>query len=66
VVNNYLRDIKVKDVKEYEKELYFELTSYHQDILSAISQGESLKDTLKEKLDQALQKFTEKFIQSRS
>ena len=64
MVNNYLRDIKVKDVKEYEKELYLNLHPIIR-IFFLQFRGES-KGYIKRKLDQALQKFTEKFIQSRS
>jgi len=65
VVNNYLRDVNPGDIKEYEKELFFELTSYHEDLLAVIRSGEGLDDTNKAKLEAALGKFTEKFIQSR-
>ncbi|MDF2538722.1 MAG: synthase subcomplex alpha subunit [Herbinix sp.] len=64
VVNNYLRDIKVNDIKEYEKDLFFELTSYYDDLLTAIRNGESMNDANKAKLEEALVKFTTKFIQS--
>lgn len=64
VVNNYLSDIKVSDIKEYEKELFFELTSYYEDLLTAIRNGESLSDNNKARLEEALVKFTEKFKQS--
>ncbi len=64
VVNNYLSDIKVSDIKEYEKELSFELTSYYDDLLTVIRSGASLDKDSKSKLEEALKKFTEKFKQS--
>lgn len=64
VVNNYLSDIKVSDIKEYEKELSFELTSYYNDLLTVIRSGASLDNDNKSKLEEALKKFTEKFKQS--
>ncbi len=64
VVNNYLRDIEVSDIKEYEKDLFFEMTSYYEDLLTVIRSGESLNDASKAKLDEALNKFTTKFIQN--
>lgn len=66
VVNNYLKDIKVSDIKEYEKELFFELTSYYDELLAAIRSGESLNETNKAKLEEALDKFTKKFIENHS
>ncbi len=66
VVNNYLKDIKVSDIKEYEKELFFELTSYYEDLLAVIRSGESLNETNKAKLEEALDKFTKKFIENHS
>ncbi len=62
VVNNYLNAVKISDIKEYEKELFFELTSYYDDLLTAIRAGESLDGANKARLEEALEKFTEKFI----
>lgn len=64
VVNNYLSDVKVSDIKEYEKELFFELTSYHEDLLTAFRSGEGLDEKNKAKLEDALKKFTDKFIKN--
>jgi len=65
VVNNYLSEVAVSDIKEYEKELFFELTSYHEDLLAAIRSGNSLDDEYKQKLDNAIKEFTKKFIEKR-
>jgi len=64
VVNNYLQDVKVKDIKEYEKELFFELTSYYDELLSSIRSGEGLNDTNKATLVSALETFTKKFLEN--
>ncbi|WP_342757815.1 F0F1 ATP synthase subunit alpha [Kineothrix sedimenti] len=64
VVNNYLNDVKISDIKEYEKELFFELTSYYDDLLTAIRGGEGLDGANKVRLEEALEKFTEKFIKA--
>jgi F-type H+-transporting ATPase subunit alpha len=64
VVNNYLSDVKVSDIKEYEKELFFELTSYNDDLLTAFRSGEGLDEKNKAKLEEALKKFTDKFIKN--
>ncbi|NLP34331.1 MAG: F0F1 ATP synthase subunit alpha [Clostridiales bacterium] len=65
VVNNYLGEIEVSDIKEYEKELFFELTSYHEDLLAFIRSGKSLDEENKQKLDKAIKNFTKKFIENR-
>ncbi len=64
VINNYLNDVKISDIKEYEKELFFELTSYYDDLLTAIRGGEGLDGANKVRLEEALEKFTEKFIKA--
>lgn len=64
VVNNHLKDVKLSDIKEYEKELFFELTSYHEDLLSVIRSGDKLDDDNTLKLDNTLKEFTKKFIES--
>lgn len=64
VVNNYLQDVKVKDIKEYEKELSFELTSYYDDLLSSIRSGEGLNDANRATLVSALETFTKKFLEN--
>jgi F-type H+-transporting ATPase subunit alpha len=64
VINNYLSDVKISDIKVYEKELFFELTSYYGDLLETIRSGESLDDTSKSKLEEAIVKFTKTFIES--
>ena len=61
VVNNYLKDIKVSQVKEYEKGLYFEMNSYHRDLLDYIAAGGSLDDEHKKQLADAVEEFTKKF-----
>ena len=61
VVNNYLRDVDVSKVKEYEKGLYFEMNSYHRDLLDYIAAGGSLDDEHKAKLAEAVGAYTEKF-----
>lgn len=64
VVNNYLQDVKVKDIKEYEKELFFELTSYYDELLSSIRSGEGLNDANRATLVSALETFTKKFLEN--
>ena len=61
VVNNFLRDVEVSKVKEYEKGLYFEMNSYHRDILDYIAGGGSLDDEHKAALSKAVEEYTAKF-----
>jgi F-type H+-transporting ATPase subunit alpha len=65
VVNNYLIDVEVDDVKEYEKELYFELTSYHQDFLERIRNNENFDEKMESELKEILDDFTHKFLLAR-
>ena len=62
VVNNYLKDVPVEMVKEYEKELYFEMSSYHQDVLQLILNPKGLNDESRAALDAAIDDFTKKFL----
>ena len=61
VVNNFLRDVEVSKVKEYEKGLYFEMNSYHRDLLDYIAGGGSLDDEHKVQLSDAVKEYTAKF-----
>ena len=61
VVNNFLRDVEVSKVKEYEKGLYFEMNSYHRDLLDYIAGGGSLDDEHKVQLSEAVKEYTAKF-----
>lgn len=62
VVNNYLKDVPLELVKTYEKELYFDMNSYHSDVLELILDPKGLDDEAKTKLDDAVKNFTEKFV----
>ena len=62
VVNNYLRDVDVSKVREYEKGLYFEMKSYHSDLLDYIAKGGSLDDEHRAMLSEAVGAYTQKFI----
>ena len=62
VVNNFLKDVPVELVKDYEKELYFEMSSYHQDVLDLILDPKGLNDESKSALEAAISEFTEKFL----
>ncbi len=63
VVNNYLTNVAVADIQEYEKELYFELTSYNEDFLGKIRNNESFDKEMESELKEILEDFTNKFLQ---
>ncbi len=61
-VNNYLKDVPVEKVKDYEKGLYFEMNSYHRELLDYFLTGGGLDDEHKAELSTAVEKYTEKYI----
>ena len=62
VVNNYLKDVPIELVKQYEKELYFDMNAYQRELLDEIASGASLTGEAKAKLENAVRDFTEKFL----
>ena len=65
VTNNYLADVKVEDVQEYEKGLYEYMDTAHDaDVLAPIRDTGALSDETLEALKKALQDFTQRFVQS--
>ena len=61
VVNDYLKDIPVDKIKEFESELYGYMDSQGSDIISEISKTKDLSKETEEKLKAALTKFVEDF-----
>ncbi len=61
VVNDYLKDIPVNKIKEFESELYSYMDSQGSDIISEISKTKDLSKETEEKLKAALTKFVEDF-----
>jgi len=61
VINDYLRDIEVGDVKEYEKELYEFLPNKYDELMRRIAETGQLTDEDNALLDAALTEFTAKF-----
>lgn len=64
VINNYLKDIKVSDIKEYEKKLFFELNSYYEELLTSIRNGEGIDEKKEAMLEGVLKKTTDEFIKN--
>lgn len=61
VVNDYLREIEVSDVKEYEHELYEFLPNRYEELMRRIAETGLLTEEDNALLDTALTEFTESF-----
>lgn len=64
VTNNYLVDVPVDQVKNYERDLYAELDASGAAALNAIRETGELTDDAKQELDKALRDFTDRFIKA--
>ena len=63
VTNNFLVDVAVEQIAEYEKELYADLESLHSaDVLAPIRNTGSLSDETVAALRAALEDFTARFL----
>ena len=62
VVHDYLRDVDVELINEYETALYERMDAQHNDVLSAIRETGDLSKDTEEKLKAAIKSFTEDFI----
>lgn len=60
-VNNFMKDIELENVKEYEKELYSHMTLEHSKLMKRFAEGYYDESDQKE-LDEAVKSFTEKFV----
>ena len=65
VTHDYLKDVEVKDVAEYEELLYQRMAAQHEDVLSAIRETGLLSAETEEKLKAALNSFTKDFLKSK-
>ncbi len=61
VINDYLKDIPVHRIKEFESELYKYMDSQGSDIISEIAKTKDLSKETEEKLIEALDKFVKDF-----
>ena len=62
VTHDYLKDVEVELIPEYESSLYERLDAQHEDILAAIRETGDLSKDTEAALKAALQSFTEDFI----
>ncbi len=60
--NGYLKDVKIEDVKKYEKGLYSFLKDEYSSLLEHIKKTGELSKPSEEELKKALKEYTEKFL----
>ena len=65
VVNNYLKDIPVNMVREFEVDLLKEIEESHPDIYSSITQTKELTAENEEAIKEVLKNYVEKFLKSK-
>ena len=63
VVNDYLSDIKVSDVRRFERELLEYIDTHNRDLLRSIVKGKVLTDEIKNELDKVIVEFKKIFLQ---
>ena len=63
VVNDYLSDIKVSDVRRFERELLEYIDTHNRDLLKNIVNGKILTDEIKNELDKIIVEFKKIFLQ---
>ena len=61
-VNNFLLDIKVSDIKRFEKEFLEYMDTHHREIGKAILDKKVLDDELKSALESAIVEFKKIFL----
>ena len=64
VTHDFLKDVEVKDVAEYEENLYQRMASQHGDVLDAIRETGLLSPETEGKLKDALEGFTKDFLKT--
>ncbi len=65
VTHDFLKDVEVKDVAEYEEALYARMAAQHTDVLDAIRETGLLSPETDEKLKAALDSFTKDFLKTK-
>ena len=65
VTHDFLKDVEVKDVAEYEENLYQRMAAQHGDVLDAIRDTGLLSPETEGKLKNALEGFTKDFIKTK-
>ena len=65
VTHDFLKEVKVSDVAEYESGLYERMEAQHSDVLSAIREIGALSAETEASLRQALESYTRDFLSTR-
>ena len=65
VTHDYLKEVAVKDVADYEDALYERMSAQHSDVLEAIRTTGQLSDETEGKLKDALEAFTKDFLKAK-
>ena len=65
VTHDFLKEVKVSDVAEYESGLYERMEAQHSDVLSAIRETGALSAETEASLQQALESYTRDFLSTR-
>ena len=65
VTHDFLKEVKVSDVAEYEAGLYERMEAQHSDVLNAIRESGQLSKETEEALRQALESYTRDFLSTR-
>lgn len=65
VVNNYLKNIRVEDIAEFEKDLFVYVDETHPDIFSSIRETGELTKENEQAIKDVLAEYSQKFLQSR-
>ena len=65
VVNNYLKNIRVEDIAEFEKDLFVYIDETHPDIFSSIRETGELTKENEQAIKDVLAEYSQKFLQSR-
>ena len=65
VTHDFLKEVKVSDVAEYETGLYERMEAQHSDVLNAIRESGQLSRETEEALRQALESYTRDFLSAR-
>lgn len=63
VVNDYLSDIKVSDVRKFERELLEYIDTHNRDLLKSIVEGKILTEEIKSELEKIIVEFKKIFLQ---
>ena len=65
VTNNYLKDVAISDVQEFEQEYYNHLSTHHEAILEEIRTTGTLSDEATENLKKATEDFKNAFLSTK-